>query len=100
MVGKLYIDSRARKAGTNSDFIWQADRPIMVEKCKCFIDSVHIPNIFGTITSTNQNIYITEEQANFTVLANQNKIYNSETSSGVEIEKLKLYPQEYILNLH
>ena len=89
MVRKLYIDSRARKARTTSDFIWQADRPIMVEECRCFIDSVHIPNVFGTITQTNQNIYITEQQANFTVLANQNKIYISETSGGVEIERIK-----------
>ena len=92
MVRKLYIDSRAKKAGTNSDFIWQADRPIMVEKCRCFIDSVHIPNVFGTITSTNQNIYITEQQANFTVLANQNKIYISETSGGIEIERVLSLP--------
>ena len=100
MVRKLYIDSRARKVGTHSDFTWQADRPIMAEKCRCFIDSVHIPNFFGTITQTNQYLYITEEQANFTVLANRNTISISETSSGVEIEKIKLYPREYILNLH
>ena len=88
MVRKLYIDSRARKAGTHGDFIWQPDRPILVEKCRAFIDSVHLPNVCGSITATNQYIYVTEQQANFTVLANQNKIYLSETSGGNEIERI------------
>ena len=85
MVRKLYIDARAKKEGSYGDFTWQSDRPIIVEKCRAFIDSVHIPNVFGCINSTNQYVYLTEEQADFTVLAGNNKIYLEETPGGERI---------------
>lgn len=77
---KLYIDSRAKKAGTHGDFVWQPDRPLMIEKCRGFIESVHIPNVWGTITETNQHMYVTEQLPLLTVLASANRIYLLETS--------------------
>ena len=99
MVRKLYIDARAKKAGTYSDFTWQTDRPILVEKSRAFIDSVHIPNSFGTINSTNQYVYLTEEQQDFTVLSNLNKLYIQETPGGERIIALTpgLYNTEALL---
>ena len=88
MVRKLYIDARAKKEGTYGDFTWQSDRPILVEKCRAFIDSVHIPNVFGCINSTNQYVYLTEEQADYTILAGLNKLYLNEVSGGERIVTL------------
>ena len=85
MVRKLYIDARAKKEGSYGDFTWQSDRPILVEKCRAFIDSVHIPNVFGCINSTNQYVYLTEEQADYTILAGLDKLYLNEVSGGERI---------------
>ena len=78
-VHKLYCDSRAAKEGNPSDWSWQPDRPILIQKkCRAFIDAVHIPVTWGTITPTNQNLYVTEELPFFTVLASANKVYLTE----------------------
>ena len=88
MVRKLYIDARSKKHGTYGDFTWQTDRPILVEKSRAFIDSVNIPNSFGTINSTNQYVYLTEEQQDFTILINLNKLYLEENPGGERIISL------------
>ena len=85
MVRKLYIDARAKKEGTYGDFTWQSDRPLLVEKCRAFIDSVHIPNVFGCINSTNQYVYLTEEQADYTILSGLDKLYLNEVSGGERV---------------
>ena len=58
---KLYIDSRAKREGTNSSFTWSPGRPFMIERCKCFFDAIHIPNVFQTIDSTNRFLYVSED---------------------------------------
>ena len=60
MPHKLYIDSRRKASGTHSDFDYQLPQPIQVPKSRCFCDSVHIANVFPTIHSGNQFIYIEE----------------------------------------
>ncbi len=85
---KFFIDSRARKSGEHSHFTWQCDRPISVETARCFIDAVHIPQVFGTINSTNQHVYITEEQADFTILQNHNKLYISEENGNTTTQTI------------
>ena len=87
-VHKLYIDSRARKVGTNSDFEWQPDRPMLINKCRAFVDSCHIPNLFPTFTETNRYLYVSEERPDFTVLANQNKIYLQETIGSTVTQRI------------
>ena len=57
---KLYIDSRKRVSGTHSDFDYQLPNPIQVPKSRCFVDSVHLANVFPTITSHSRFIYIEE----------------------------------------
>ena len=89
-VHKLYLDSRAAKQRSHghADFIWTPDRPLVVDRCRAFIDSVHIPQSFNSVTSLNSNTYIAEEQANFTVLANQNKVYIQESTGGVVSQRI------------
>jgi len=81
-VHKLYIDSRARKAGEHNDFSWQPDRPILVEASRAFIDSVHLPVVWDTIGADNNKIYVSEQLPLLTVANGINKLYLLETTSG------------------
>ena len=63
MPHKLYIDSRARVnpgASSHSNFVFQLKSPIDLPHARCFVDQVHLPNIFSTITLHNRYIYIEE----------------------------------------
>jgi hypothetical protein len=60
MPHKIYVDSRKRVSGSHADFDYQLPNPIQVPKSRCFVDSVHIANIFPTIHSANRFIYIEE----------------------------------------
>jgi hypothetical protein len=57
---KLYIDSRKRASGSHSDFDYQLPNPIQVPRCRCFVDAVHLANVFPTITEHSRFIYIEE----------------------------------------
>ena len=59
-IRKLYIDSRRRSSGSHSDFDYQLPQPVQVPKSRCFVDSVHLANVFPTITSHSRFIYIQE----------------------------------------
>ena len=60
MPHKLYIDSRKRVSGSHSDFDYQLPQPIQVPKSRCFVDSVHVANVFPSITTHNRFIYLEE----------------------------------------
>jgi hypothetical protein len=92
MVHKLFIDSRAAKEGTPSDFVWAPDRPVSVGKCRCFLDAVHMPVTFGTITETNKYFYIAEELPFLTVLPTAGKVYLRETISGTTLWRIVVIP--------
>jgi hypothetical protein len=47
-------------SGSHSDFDYQLPNPIQVPKSRCFVDSVHLANVFPTITSHSRFIYIEE----------------------------------------
>lgn len=82
-VHKLYCDSRARKEGTHSDWVWQPDRPIgITEKARAFIDSVHLPVVWETITDNNKFLYLTESLPFLTVLPTNNKLYLIENGNN------------------
>ena len=50
MPHKLYIDSRRRVSGSHSEFDYQLPNPIQLTKqSRCFVDAVHLANIFPTI---------------------------------------------------
>ena len=60
MPHKLHIDSRKRVSGSHSDFDYQLPQPIQAPRTRCFVDSVHLANVFPTKTSHNRFIYIEE----------------------------------------
>ena len=60
MPHKIYLDARKRVSGSHSDFDYQLPLPIQVPKSRCFVDSVHIANVFPTITGHSRFIYIQE----------------------------------------
>ena len=60
MPHKIYVDSRKRISGSHSEFDYQLPNPIQVPKSRCFVDSVHIANVFPTIHVANRFIYIQE----------------------------------------
>ena len=88
MVHKLYIDSRAAKEGDAGDFVWAPDRPISVGKCRAFLDAVHMPVTWGTVTTTDKFMYIAEELPFLTVLATASKVYLRETINGVTSDRI------------
>jgi hypothetical protein len=93
-VHKLYCDSRARKEGTHADWVWQPDRPIgLAEKARAFIDSVHLPVVWETITETNKYLYATETLPFLTVLNSTNKLYLLE--NGTNQRTISLDPAIY-----
>ena len=75
MVHKIFLDSRAAVEGDASEFTWQPERPIMVPKCRAFIDAVHMPVTWGTITQTNRYVYVAEEAPFLTVFDTATKVY-------------------------
>ena len=89
-VHKFYLDSRAAKERTHghADFVWCPDRPIIIDKCRAFIDSVHLSQTFGSIGPYNANTYIAEEQPDFTVLAGHDKVYLQEITGGVTTQRI------------
>ncbi len=93
-VHKLYLDSRAAKVRSHghADFVWTPDRPIVVDQCRAFIDSVHIPQSFGSIGLQNANTHVAEEQPDYTVLALLNKVYLREIDSGATTERILQIP--------
>jgi len=60
MPHKIYVESRKRVSGSHSDFDYQLPNPIQVPKSRCFVDSVHIANVFPTITGHSRFIYLEE----------------------------------------
>ena len=91
-VHKIYVDSRAAKEGDAGDFVWAPDRPLSVGKCRAFIDSVHLPVTWGTITDYNKYFYVAEELPFLTVLATASRVYLRETIGGVTGDRIVLIP--------
>jgi len=70
---KLFVDSRFRRDGTNSEFSFALPRPIEVNKpYRAMVDQVHIPHVWTTINTYNQAVYV-EEILNAAAI--QRKIY-------------------------
>ena len=70
---KLFIDSRFRRDGTNSEFSFALPRPVEINKpYRAMVDQVHIPHVWTTINSYNRALYL-EEILN--AASNQRKIY-------------------------
>ena len=98
-VHKLYLDSRAAKVRSHghAEFTWSPDRPLIVDDCRAFFDSVHIPQAFGSIGAHNAHTYVAEEQADFTVLAGLNRVYLREATERIVLITPGVYAGEAAL---
>lgn len=88
----VYVDSRAAREGNASDFVWAPDRPLSIGRCRAFIDAVHMPVTWGTVTPYNKYVYVAEELLLLTVLATANKMYLRKTSGGVTTDRIVTIP--------
>ena len=76
-------------SGSHSDFDYQLPSPIQVPKSRCFVDSVHLANVFPTITSHSRFIYI--EEISTTNVSTKRKVgliagqYHDGTTQATEV---------------
>ena len=62
-VRRIYIDSRLRSGGTDSDFAYDFPRSIEIpDQTIAYVDSVFLPNVFTTIHSLNNRLYVIETE--------------------------------------
>ena len=78
MVRKIFVDSRFRDSGSFANFQYSLKTPIVHQKCRAYIDQIHIPNVFPTIHENNRSLYIVESYT-----------HNNNAGPGV-IEKRKV----------
>ena len=61
-IRRIYIDSRQRTSGTDSDFTYDLSRSIEVpDNTIAFVDSVLLPNVFTTLHENNDRLYVSEQ---------------------------------------
>ena len=60
-VRRIYIDSRLRSSGTDSDFTYDLPRSIEVpDNTIAFVDSILVPNVWMTPHENNNRLYVSE----------------------------------------
>ena len=60
-VRRIYIDSRMRSSGTDSDFTYNLPRSIEVpDNTIAFVDSILVPNVWMTLHENNNRLYVSE----------------------------------------
>lgn len=65
---KLFIESRHRVSGSSEDFAYQLPRGFDLPPSEAFLDDIAIPNVFYTITSRNNKLYLRELVSSFPVV--------------------------------
>ena len=61
-VRRIYIDSRLRTSGTDSDFTYDLSRSIEVpDNTIAYVDSVLLPNVFTSLHENNNRLYVSEQ---------------------------------------
>ena len=61
-IRRIYIDSRQRTSGSDSDFTY--DLPMSIEvpdNTIAFVDSVLLPNVFTSLHENNNRLYVSEQ---------------------------------------
>ena len=76
---KLYVSSKSRATGTDSDFSIALPRPLVIRgRNKAFVDSVVLANAFYSIRAfENDQLYIREGSSDFRILTLPEGQYNS-----------------------
>lgn len=60
-VRRIYIDSRLRTSGSDSDFTYDLPRSIEVpDQTIAYVDSVLVPNVWTTLHENNNRLYVSE----------------------------------------
>ena len=60
-IRRIYIDSKHRASGTPSSFSYQLPRSIETpDETVCYVDSVFLPNVWGTFNADNNKLYVVE----------------------------------------
>ena len=60
-VRRIYIDSRMRTSGSDSDFTYDLPRPIEVpDNTIAYVDSILVPNVWTTLHENNNRLYVSE----------------------------------------
>ena len=61
LLRKLYIDSRARSSGTDSDFRLSLKANVQCpEQRRAYVDSVFLCNVFGSVDETRNMLFLEE----------------------------------------
>ena len=61
-IRRIYIDSRQRTSGSDSDFTYDLPRSIEVpDHTIAFVDSVLLPNVFTSLHENNNRLYVSEQ---------------------------------------
>ena len=61
-IRRIYIDSRQRTSGSDSDFTYDLPRSIEVpDNTIAFVDSVLLPNVFTSLHENNNRLYVSEQ---------------------------------------
>ena len=59
-INKIFIESFFKKSGSDCDFKTELEETIATsDKAVCYIDDIVIPNVFKTIDSRNNKLYLT-----------------------------------------
>ena len=60
-VRRIYIDSRMRTSGSDSDFTYDLPRSIEVpDNTIAYVDSILVPNVWTTLHENNNRLYVSE----------------------------------------
>ena len=60
-IRRIYIDSRMRTSGSDSDFTYDLPRSIEVpDNTIAYVDSILVPNVWTTLHENNNRLYVSE----------------------------------------
>ena len=101
-INKIFIESFFKKSGSDCDFKTELEETIATsDKAVCYIDDIVIPNVFKTIESSNNKLYITVDVGGASPTSYNNIIilqdgYYNGFSFAEEITKKSKIFTEYI----
>jgi len=94
-INKIFIESFFKKAGSDCDFKTELEETIATsDKAVCYIDDIVLPNVFKTIDSRNNKLYLTISILNIksnTIIILDDGYYNGFSFAEEITKKLKVY---------
>ena len=94
-INKIFIESFFKKSGSDCDFKTELEETIATsDKAVCYIDDIVLPNVFKTIDSRNNKLYLTISILNIksnTIIILDDGYYNGFSFAEEITKKLKVY---------